>query len=152
MAGKVLDARGKPVRDVSELVIHCSDSEHGNAAAIEKWHQERAVKEPWFVGPSGKYIGYHHVITQAGVIEDGRPAWEKGCHCKGHNANSIGICLIDADGSFKLVQIRKLVGLVNQLRQQYNIPVDKIFGHNNFSTKTCPGFNIADFRALLILQ
>ena len=40
------------MREIKKIIIHCSDSEFGDAALIDKWHKER--------GWTG--IGYHYVI------------------------------------------------------------------------------------------
>ena len=82
---------------VEKIVVHCSDSDFGDAAEIDRWHKERK----W----SG--IGYHKVILNGhresvrpyvaaddGVVEDGRPLDTMGAHVLGHNSDSIGICLI----------------------------------------------------------
>ncbi len=84
-------------RVIDSIIVHCSDSACGDREVIDKWHRERGWNE----------IGYHFVITNGhlvsgskynpdhdGDIQVGRPVGKIGSHCKGHNANSIGICLI----------------------------------------------------------
>jgi N-acetylmuramoyl-L-alanine amidase len=84
-------------KDINEIIIHCSDSDFGDVDLIDQWHKER--------GWDG--VGYHYVITNGiiahgneydpkmdGEIQKGRELAVMGAHCRGHNYNSIGICLI----------------------------------------------------------
>ncbi|WP_337632460.1 N-acetylmuramoyl-L-alanine amidase, partial [Prevotella sp.] len=49
-----------------------------------RWHRERGFDS----------IGYHYIIYLDGSIHFGRPVEQAGAHCKGHNANSIGVCYV----------------------------------------------------------
>jgi len=128
----------------TKIIIHCSDSTWGNASEIDKWHKER--------GWTG--IGYHYVICNGnatlftknldGSVDHGRSLFEQGAHCKGHNHDSIGICLIGVD-EFTLAQYKSLKELCERLMEEYGISSDDIYGHNEFSDKTCPNFNVDDF-------
>lgn len=136
----------------TKIIIHCSDSTWGNADEIDKWHKER--------GWDG--IGYHFVILNGspdgrridtslnGYIENGRPLTKQGAHCKGHNSDSIGICLIGVY-DFTTAQYSSLKELCENLMGEYNISSDDIMGHYEYSTKTCPNFNVDDFVRNLIV-
>lgn len=117
------------------LVVHCSDSPQGrgdNAETIHRWHKAR--------GWSG--IGYHYVITEDGAIDNGRPEYWHGAHVRGHNAHSIGICLIGID-RFTPDQMDALRGLLIRLHGKY--PEAVIVGHRDLTpSKTCPNFDIRD--------
>src|SRR5687768_15109413 len=82
------------MRAINVLVVHCSATPAGKsfrAADIDRWHRDQGWDS----------IGYHFVICLDGSIEPGRPVEDVGSHVKGHNANSIGVCLIggvDATG------------------------------------------------------
>ena len=72
---------------------------------------------------------------------------EIGAHCKGHNAISIGICYIGGlskDGKPKdtrtLEQKAALLDLIGQLKEEF--PHATIHGHNEFSAKACPCFDV----------
>lgn len=135
------------MRPINKLIIHCSDSEFGDADLIDAWHKEK--------GWSG--IGYHYVILNGyrakdewteddGVMENGRDEEEVGSHCKGHNKDSIGICLIGRKG-FTDRQMIMLRNLVEDLTDKYDIPYDKVYGHYELDPKkTCPNFNMNKFR------
>ena len=132
-------------RNIEYIVIHESDTENGKtytASDIEQWHKER---KEW--GPSKithKYIGYHWVIDVDGVIEAGRHPDEIGAHAKGYNTNSLGICLIGR-GKYTQAQWDSLQTLLGALQGQYE--GIKIVGHNEVSSKTCPGFDVQDYLA-----
>ncbi|WP_222937731.1 N-acetylmuramoyl-L-alanine amidase [Spartinivicinus ruber] len=42
-------------------------------------------------------ISYHKVIKRDGTIENGQPEYWVSAHVKGHNSNSLGVCLVDRD-------------------------------------------------------
>ena len=116
-----------------KCIIHCSDSPHGRgdtAETIHRWHQER--------GWDG--IGYHYVITEDGIIENGRPEYWKGSHAKGYN-KSIGICLIGTN-EFTHAQFISLERFL--LDNGYGR--DEVVGHYKVNEgKTCPNFNVEHF-------
>jgi len=122
---------------IDTIVIHCSDSPHGrgdDAATVHRWHVERG-----FDG-----VGYHHVITESGEVQAGRPHYWAGAHVRGHNAHSLGICLIGrGKEDFNHAQLKALVALLKGLNAQY--PEAVVLGHRDLdSTKTCPGFDVRD--------
>ena len=117
---------------MKEVIIHCSDTPNGrdtSATDIHRWHKEK--------GWDG--IGYHYVIRVDGILESGRPDYWTGAHAKGHNTNSIGICMIGRD-EYNKDQWDLLERLVKQKMVEY--PGVKVLGHNDISPKSCPGFNV----------
>lgn len=141
------------MRKINQIIIHCSDSEFGTVEMIRQWHKdERGFKN----------IGYHFIIyngrldsTMAytdyhdGLIKVGRDIAEIGAHVKGHNKNSIGICLIGKE-KFTDNQLSTAEDLIQSLQKTYDIPCNQILGHYEFdATKTCPNFNMGWFRNLL---
>ena len=78
------------MREIRKLIIHCSDTPDQNdytAADIDRWHKENGWEK----------IGYQWVIMKLGELQQGRLDKEVGAHCKGHNIDSIGICVIMRD-------------------------------------------------------
>lgn len=130
------------MRAINELVVHCSATPAGkafHASDIDRWHREKGWES----------IGYHFVITLDGSIEPGRPVEEAGAHVQGHNANSIGICLVggvDATGTpaatFNERQYDALALVLHGLRAQF--PTSRILGHRDFPkvAKACPSFDV----------
>ena len=128
------------MRKIDKIIIHCSATKEGvdfHVKDIDRWHKQKGYK----------CVGYHYVITLDGAIEKGRNEDEIGAHCKGYNANSIGICYIgglDKEGNAKdtrtVQQRAALYLLLNQLKEKY--PNATIHGHNEFANKACPSFDV----------
>jgi len=144
------------MRSYKYIIIHCSDSEWGDAKVIDSWHKERGFKE----------IGYNYVVmngrrktkneyeaSEDGLVELGRAITKEGAHCIGYNSNSIGICLIGVR-DFTVAQYKALFKLINNDLKQYNIPIANILGHCETASgkkegKTCPNINMNSLRLLL---
>ena len=86
------------MREINRIILHCSatpEGEHISTETIRDWHVN---KRGW------SDIGYHFVVLLDGTIEAGRPLDRVGAHTKGHNEDSIGICIVggvDADNNPK---------------------------------------------------
>ncbi len=111
-----------------------------DAETIDRWHRERG----WLK------IGYHYVIKRDGTVETGRELEEVGAHAKGHNAISVGICLIgglsednEPENNFTDEQWDALGTLVDSLKAKY--PEASVIGHNDVSDKACPTFNVGEW-------
>ena len=127
------------MRKINEIIVHCTATfpeQVVTVADVTRWHRQLG----W------KTIGYHYLVTLAGEIQTGRPIEEAGAHCKGHNANSIGVCYVgglNAEGrptdTRTPVQRQALETLLKQLRAQF--PNAKIHGHRDFAQKACPCFD-----------
>ena len=120
--------------DVKYLVVHQSDSPddmYVDAPMIHVWHLQRQF--------SG--IGYHYVILRSGFIEGGRPEYWQGAHVKGHNHESLGICLIGRN-EFTREQYSTLRILLSQTLACH--PDAEVVGHGDLDTAKyyCPGFDV----------
>ena len=128
------------MRRIDRIIIHCAATnpeQDFEASDIDRWHKAR--------GWSG--IGYHYVIKLDGTTETGRPIEKAGAHAFGYNKRSIGICYIggvDMNGKpFDTrtdEQKRALKALIGLLKKEY--PKATVHGHNEFSNKACPSFNV----------
>jgi N-acetylmuramoyl-L-alanine amidase len=83
-------------------------------------------------------IPYHFVIMPDGSVHATRPIERMGAHCKGHNADSIGIALM---GNLDKVppteaQVASLARLLAELRSQFAVPV---VAHGELRPTACPG-------------
>ena len=130
------------MRKITEIIIHCTATKEGQNFTVEdirRWHIERGFND----------CGYHLVIRLDGAIEIGRPIENVGAHCYGHNSSSIGIAYVggldehgrpkDTRTAAQKVSLSFLVGL---LRKAY--PESKVYGHNAFSNKACPCFDVSE--------
>lgn len=128
------------MRTINEIIVHCTATQEGKdfkAADIDRWHKERGWKK----------IGYHYVIDLDGTIEKGRGENEVGAHCSGRNAHSIGVVYVgglDKNGKPKDTRTDKqkeaLWKILIALIIKY--PNVTIHGHNEFSSKACPCFDV----------
>jgi len=113
---------------MTNVIIHCSDSSWGNAAAITNWHLQRGfiTIAYHYVILNGWLSPYKHHLFFDGHFETGRPLDddkdleldEKGAHAFGYNM-SVGICLIGLSGVFSDSQLRSLRYLLRMLRKQF---------------------------------
>ena len=162
------------MRKIKKLIIHCSDSSFGDAALVRRWHIQPKMPDeiaekirnkelPKSVarnyGNAWRDIGYHYVVLNGyrkggeyrpeddGLIEPGRPIEEKGAHCRGHNSDSVGVCLIgrrlfSAQQLYEaILHIIKRIGKVREI---------EIHGHYELdSRKTCPNIDMNMLRNYL---
>ena len=163
-----------PARTVDLIVVHCSATPSGKALGtglgsrrrtaaqiIDGWHMQRGfARRPEAVAahnPELPHLGYHFVIDVDGLLQQGRNLAEAGAHVKGHNANSVGVCLVggaEPEGRYTVAQWATLKAVVMRLRQQF--PAARVVGHRDLSPdlnadgavqprewlKTCPGFDV----------
>lgn len=143
-----------PARRITEIIIHCEATPEGEdftPQQVSQWHKERRFS-PYIRDGKTYYIGYHYVIQLDGRIIPCRPEAIKGCHCTGHNANSIGISYVGGcpprtvkDWNRKAKDTRtpaqkaSMLKLLKELKAKY--PAAKIYGHRDFAAKPCPSFD-----------
>lgn len=130
------------MRQIEAIIIHCSytySTMDTDAADIRRWHTE---DNGW------NDIGYHFVIRRDGTVEDGRPIERAGAHVAGHNARTIGVCIVGGKAraphpatNFTAAQWEALRDLVAKLKLQF--PSAVIRGHYHYDRhKTCPTFDV----------
>lgn len=118
------------MRAIRKHIIHCSDSEVGDVRLIRQWHLERGWDD----------IGYHFVIRRDGEVEAGRMLDVVGAHCQGHNADSVGTCLVGVK-EFLPGQLAALKRVHAMLKGLW--PEVRVFNHREFNLgKTCPNFDV----------
>jgi N-acetylmuramoyl-L-alanine amidase len=128
-------------RKIDKIIIHCSATPEGKDISVETirdWHLKRGWSD----------IGYHYVIDLDGKLHAGRPLEKTGAHVKGHNTGSIGICYIggvEQDGKTPKDTRTKeqKAALDNLLFILTDVFANvTIHGHNEFSSKACPSFDV----------
>lgn len=140
---------------VDKIIIHCSALDYGTIKGIREYHQEN---KGW------SDIGYHYVIengyqdrsafekheyalTKDGQIFRGRDEKVIGAHVKGHNRESIGICLV-GNKVFSASQLASLCCLTVSLCFRYSLLANQVFGHYEFDEKkTCPNLDMKRIRS-----
>lgn len=136
-------------RSISGLVVHCSATRPAmdiGVAEIRQWHMKPKSQG----GLGARDVGYHYVIRRNGLVEAGRKEAIAGAHVAGHNANTIGICLVGgvkqddfrkAENNFTAAQFASLKSLLTDLSRRY--PGAVVKGHRDFKGvhKACPSFD-----------
>lgn len=137
------------MRKITEIIVHCTATRpewwaaqplEAKIAEVRRWHvSDRRWRD----------IGYHFLIDRNGKIGNGRPLAQTGAHVQGRNTGTIGIALFGGHGSaetdafgdnFTRDQERALRSLLADLQRDFGpVPVT---GHNQYSAKACPGFNV----------
>lgn len=130
------------MRELNRIILHCTATRAGqqvNVKQIDKWHRDR--------GWSG--VGYHYVIYANGEIATGRNIRKKGAHVKGHNHDSVGVAYVGGldnnlvpQDTMTMPQEMAFLHLVNSLRVVFGDM--SVHGHNEFSSKSCPSFNVQE--------
>lgn len=132
------------MRELNTVVVHCSATSPDmdwSVDDIRAAHKARGWTD----------VGYHYVIRRDGTLEEGRSLRYMGAHVKGHNEDSIGVCLIggidkngDPDFNYTLPQIRCLDSLLAYLVERYEV---KVKGHRDLDEhgKACPCFDVHSF-------
>ena len=137
------------MRNINKIILHCSATREGqdiSTETIRGWHvNERGWSD----------IGYHFVVLLDGTVDKARPVKRQGAHVRGKNKGSIGICYIggcDADMNPKdtrnEAQKKSLEELISYLMESYDDAT--LHGHNEFSSKACPSFNVQEIYKELI--
>jgi N-acetyl-anhydromuramyl-L-alanine amidase AmpD len=147
------------MRKIDLFVIHCSSTQSKQDIGYKEIYDWHVNKNKW------KDVGYHFIIRRNGVLEKGRPIEQIGAHTQGHNANSIGICMVGGIDKSGKSQDNFTEEQYDALRQllQYDLlmkfPKVKICGHRDLSpdvdgdgivekhewVKDCPSFSVQDW-------
>lgn len=122
---------------IDTVVIHHSASTRGvTTREIKKWHVDKGWDD----------IGYHLVIPLSGRLEEGRPFRFVGAHCHGHNAHTLGICVVGDNTRFgqewtigQVDTLKTVVGFARALN-----PNLRILGHRDLGETKCPGTDLRE--------
>ena len=134
-----------PRKETNLIVIHCSASRANQQVTVETIRHWHVVERGW------SDIGYHWIIDRGGKVHAGRNARMIGAHARGHNHESIGVCLIgglgdgdEPENNFTSGQMLTLQMLVESLQLRY--PGAEVVGHNELNPyKACPSFFVDDW-------
>lgn len=122
------------------IFVHCSATKPRQDVGvrdIRQWHKERGFLD----------VGYHFIIKRDGTVEDGRDVNAVGSHARGHNHNSVGVCLVGGidekgrhEANFTPQQMSSLRTLLEVLMDKYPSAVLK--AHHDVAPKACPSFDL----------
>jgi len=128
------------MRDINKIILHCTATPEGRDVSVDtirQWHLDRGWSD----------IGYHYIIYLDGTIKEGRPVERQGAHVRGYNKNSIGIAYVggcDANMSPKDTRTNaQKIAIWDLITELMNRHIDStLHGHNEFSSKACPSFDV----------
>jgi hypothetical protein len=117
---------------IDMIVLHCTE---GSLNSAINTFLDRGVRQ----------VSAHYVIDRDGKIYQMVPDNERAHHCKGANANSIGIEHVAHEAQTLAPQQEAASArLIRWLMAQYNIPVERIFGHDfapgRQTNTSCPDY------------
>ena len=148
MANIILNGLTKSKRPIDRIFLHCSatpEDRDVSADDIRQWHKNKGWRD----------IGYHYVVRLDGTLEEGRSVNLDGAHARGYNQGSIAVCYIgglnkdfDPKDTRTEPQLYALYNLLLGLTEIY--PKATLHGHNEFSSKACPSFNVQEQYSSLI--
>jgi N-acetylmuramoyl-L-alanine amidase len=129
------------MRHIDKIIIHCSATPEFRDVTTDDLYNWHVVQKGW------SDIGYHFFVDLKGRVHECRPIERQGAHVRGLNKNSIGICY--AGGLSKQMapkdtrneaQKRALDLLIYDLLDEHTDAT--LHGHNEFSSKACPSFDV----------
>jgi len=147
-------------KETNKIVVHCSATRGSQDIGVDEIRQ-------WHLANGWSDVGYHIVIRRSGIVEYGRHLNVTGIHVRGHNSDSIGVCLVGGlkeDGSSDLPfggftdeQIHSLSKVLSFLEMSY--PDAEVLGHRDLSPdldgdgeverhewlKDCPCFDVREW-------
>ena len=129
---------------ITEIIFHCSATKE-----TQDYPYQKLLKHHLSRGFSD--VGYHFYVTKDGVVHECRPLGQVGAHTRGYNKNSIGICYEgglcengkpkDTRTTLQTFSIEKLLTTLFEI-----FPITKISGHNEYSNKACPCFDVIEYK------
>jgi N-acetylmuramoyl-L-alanine amidase len=127
-----------PINEIKQFVVHhsASDPDKTGVAEIRKWHVEERGWDD---------IGYHRIITNLGLIEEGRNLTYDPAAQLGHNDGTFAVCVVGDNTKeawrWNRHQMHALLKLWVSMRVLY--PSIEPFGHRDIVSSTlCPGLDI----------
>jgi len=133
------------MRDITRIILHCTATAEGKDYTVDQirgWHTRKGWSD----------IGYHFLVYRDGTVAEGRPIKRAGAHVRGYNHNSIGVSYVGGveatrvNGKWIAKDTRtpeQTVALDKFLKEQMELyPDATLHGHNEFSAKACPCFDV----------
>ncbi|MBX7208678.1 MAG: N-acetylmuramoyl-L-alanine amidase [Verrucomicrobiaceae bacterium] len=108
---------------IDQIVVHCTEA--SLASTIATFQDGRPKSQ------GGRQVSAHYVINRNGDIYQMVSDSERANHCVGANQKSIGIEHVGLKtDSMSAAQTIATVALMNWLKEQYDVPRSRIFGHD----------------------
>lgn len=135
-----LGERFAPRDETAYIVVHHSATKADHEATAEDIHR-------WHLARGWSGIGYNVVIERSGAVRIGRPVRTQGAHVKGHNHESVGLCMVGGlDDKGKVVdnftpeQYLSLESVLILLREIF--PEAEVVKHKDLADTLCNAVNL----------
>ena len=152
------------MRKIKSIDVHCSATSHANYSLDREYIRKIHVEQNGWDD-----IGYHWIVCRDGLIQKGRPMGKPGAHVKGHNQDSVGVCLMGGlddfghavEGFDYYAESQKIAftWLIDWIMREEKVPAENVKGHRDHSPdlnhdgiitpdewlKDCPCFSVATF-------
>lgn len=129
------------LNQIKNIAVHYSATASGDTSAFER-HWKNNNK--WNTG------GYHEVVLLNGNVELNYDANVISNGVGGQNTRMYNICYV-GNGQPNAAQLKSLIERVNYNRNRFNLTVNDVKGHREFSGQStaCPSLNMTNFRKSL---
>lgn len=137
-------------RQIKHIFIHHSKTKDGQTVSWDDIERYHVYTRGWI--DNGYTAGAENVDGQI-ICMFGRPDWLSGAHTRGHNRDSLGFCFVgDFDTDIPSEQLLRTAcyRVLAPWLARHGLGVDALRGHNEVSSKTCPGtkFNMHRLREI----
>jgi len=142
--------QGKARHPVTEIILHCADTRPEWMAGRSLAEKVTEIRSRHVQQRGRSDIGHHWVIDRDGAVAPGRAETEIRAHVEGHNAGTIGVCLLGGYGApaddplernFAPTQKASAVRPIDEIKRR--TAIGTVSWHDDFSAKAPPGFKAA---------
>ena len=141
-AGVARPGEINPMNGIRRITVH-HDGISGAVGTTEGAAKSRleSVRSSHVNGRGWADIGYHYVIDPAGRVWQARDVRFQGAHVKDNNENNLGVMVM---GNFDEARptsaaLAALDKFVSASARQYNVPVNRVYTHQEINPTACPG-------------
>ncbi len=131
-----------PMLPISRITIHhdgmdaFTSTGQGDAAARLELIRRAHTGQRKFAD-----IGYHYIVDPGGRVWEGRNVRYQGAHVENNNEGNLGVMCL---GNFDLhrpssAQVTSLDRFVASQMKRYNVPVNRVYTHQEINPTACPG-------------
>jgi len=141
------------------ITVHHTAEPFSGTSLSSNIAEVRDIQQEHMNGNGWADLGYHFLIGRDGKVFQGRPLYAQGAHSDGdNNIGNVGICLL---GNFvsqanrgleytkvqapTVKQMEGLERLVAEIRGEYGIPANQVWGHQRWKATECPGPHLLEW-------
>jgi hypothetical protein len=136
-----------PMNGVSRITIHHSAVISSSVRAKSDAARMLTSIRNGHLAQGWADIGYHYIIDPTGRIWEGRNIRFQGAHVRENNEHNLGIMCM---GNFDVERpssetLSTLDNFVADRMRAYNVPINRVFTHQEIKPTECPGRNLQSY-------